>query len=115
MKDPVVYPKMGAIIKECIVSPNNMFHVLLEPAASLAAVLNSPVVSLIQILSLKDGVTSESFLGSVTGLAALLDLPGCYAKLVERDEYVIINGWDSVEVCCSATVHRNQAYLCLSP
>lgn len=105
MKDPVIYPKMGAIMQKCVVKPPTMFHVLFEPDSSLAPTLNAPLVILSQITALKPDHTGEGFLELVRNLAghagaggSIKSLGGCCGKAVEEDVFVTMFGWHSVEV-----------------
>ena len=103
MNDPEVYPRMLEAVKECVVGPVKLYHVLLEPTSAVAVALNSPVASIDHIVELKAGVTRKGMLAELSNLfeAPPSDTPstafrgGCFGKVVENNELTVIRGWDS--------------------
>lgn len=105
MNDKVVYPQMGEIMSKCIVAPPKMFHVLLGPATQLVSALHAPILSINQVFELKPGCTGEGLTDVINKLihlsgenAPTKSAGGSIGKLVERDEYMLLFGWDVVAV-----------------
>ena len=96
------YAVLGAEFAKCAdLSTINMFHVYLP--SDLAAVLNAPYLSFGYIGTLKAGRTAEEALALLTALTTRLELPatcrvGGFAKAVEKNSFIHINGWDDPKV-----------------
>jgi hypothetical protein len=77
-----------------------MFHVPLN--ASPAHALNAPVTSFVHIYQTASGKGFEHLKPVLQDITTLKDVQGAhggaYGKLVERDEVVMVTGWDSVQV-----------------
>lgn len=104
INDKVVYPQLQEVLKPCVEGGSlhvlNMFHVPLN--ASPAPALNAPVTSLVHITKLGAGRAFardvQPHLAQIAGARVHGAHGGAFGKLVERDEYVMLTGWDSVEV-----------------
>ena len=81
-----------------------MFHVHFLPAARLGAVLNAPTTSYLKIEGLQAGKSAADVDGALAGLLALRVEDGNYGgvagRAVEKDERVMLFGWDDPEVRC---------------
>lgn len=77
-----------------------MFHV--TATGSVAAALNAPFTAMTSITKLKKGKTSADLQGDLNALINAKAPPGAhggyFGRLVERDEYVLSTGWDSIDV-----------------
>ncbi|EKM52654.1 uncharacterized protein PHACADRAFT_261228 [Phanerochaete carnosa HHB-10118-sp] len=82
------------------VSTINLFHVYFD--GDLATVLNAPFTSFTHIISAKPGKTNDDLQATVKTLASLPQVTGChggsFAKAVEKDEYVMLYGWDDPKI-----------------
>lgn len=79
-----------------------MFHVYFAPEDKLAAVLNTTYISYAHMMSLKPGKTAGDIEAQ---LKAMSELPpgegspgGVWGNAVEKDERVMIYGWDDPKV-----------------
>ncbi|GJE99341.1 hypothetical protein PsYK624_155950 [Phanerochaete sordida] len=100
MADTVNYPKVGeAFARVGDLSTLDMFHVHLD--CDLAGVLNARVVSYGNIRKLKPGVDPAEFLKLFQILTDRETPEGCrvggYARAVERDEFLLLYGWDDIK------------------
>lgn len=103
MDDKVVYPKLEEAISPCVVAPPVLFHVNFGPSdEAVAAALGAPVTSVSHVTSLKPGATNEAMIAELGKLHTTGKGFGAHGggtgKLVERDEYVLLYGWNRVEV-----------------
>lgn len=77
-----------------------MFHV--TATGSVAAALNAPFTAMTAITKLKKGKTGADLQGDLNALINAKAPPGAhggyFGRLVERDEYVLSTGWDSIDV-----------------
>ncbi|GJE89055.1 hypothetical protein PsYK624_051450 [Phanerochaete sordida] len=105
INDKVIYPQLQEVLKPCVEGGSlhvlNMFHVPLS--ASPASALNAPVTSFVHIYKLGAGRSFKDVQPNLdqitTGVRHVQGAHGgAYGKLVERDEYVMLTGWDSVEI-----------------
>lgn len=109
--DPIYVPLKAAISK-CVASPPPpLYHVLFEPAPSLAAVFDGPYTALADIGKLLDGKTEDD-LNAVMGLVATAkDVKGvngtAFGEKIEHPGlYAFLTAWDSPEVGAMAPLIR---------
>lgn len=106
--DKETYPILGAHLAKAVdLSKLEMFHVHFEPDAHLAPVLDAPFTSYLHVQSRKPGKTAAEVEAPLNALIALPVLPGGHGgasgKGVEKDEHVLLFGWDSPQI------HRDSA------
>ena len=103
MNDKEKYPILGGLLaKAADLSKLEMTHVYFEPNAHLAPLLNAPYTSYLQSQTRKEGRTAAELELHLTALTALPLLPGGHGgasgRAVEKDEHVLLFGWDTPEV-----------------
>ena len=82
--------------------PANVVHVYFEPEGNISALLNAPTTSFVHIITRKPGKTAKEL---EEALKAVTTLPlgkgmhgGAWGKTVERDEHLMMFGWDNKDV-----------------
>lgn len=112
INDKVIYPKLQEVLKPCVEGGSlhvlNMFHVPLN--ASPASALNAPVTSLVHVYKLRAGRQPDALSPAMHAITTVRGVPGAhggaFGKLVERDEVVMVTGWDGVDVSARAPRRR---------
>ncbi|KIP02539.1 hypothetical protein PHLGIDRAFT_130689 [Phlebiopsis gigantea 11061_1 CR5-6] len=100
MNNQEVYPKLlEAFAPSGDITQGDMFHVHFTPdSTQLASVLNAPYTSYSYVLSLKPGKDAARAEVAFKGLAGVTGVNGCYGgimgKVVERNEQILLFGWD---------------------
>ncbi|EKM52430.1 uncharacterized protein PHACADRAFT_186581 [Phanerochaete carnosa HHB-10118-sp] len=115
INDKVIYPQLQEKLKPCVEGGSlhvlNMFHVPLN--ASPAPALNAKATSFAHIHKLGSGKSFSDIQPHLSQASAANGVNGAhggaYGKLVERDEYVALIGWDTVELHLKA-INDNSAF-----
>lgn len=107
MDDKERYTKLiEAFSKVADIDKMNLFHVYFD--IDLVPVLNAPFTSFGHVVALKPGKTAEDLQAALKALASPIQIEGCYggsyAKAVEKDEWVILHGWDDPKVSLFASI-----------
>lgn len=97
MNDPDVYPKLLEAVKDCVIAPIKMYHILLEPTSAVSAALNSPITSFDHITELAEGATHDNGLVNLSKTFGTPreGVPLAFGKALESNEFTVIRGWDS--------------------
>ncbi|GJE92856.1 hypothetical protein PsYK624_090140 [Phanerochaete sordida] len=94
--DSARYAQMAAHFACVDVSTMHVAHVTLD--APLAPVLRAPCVSYVHVKSAAPGRTRAELERATAVVAEVEGVPGCtgggWAKMYEREEYVLLHGWE---------------------
>lgn len=95
-----IYETLKKHAGACVEGPLDVFHVHFEP--TVAPIFNGPITSFALITKLKPGKTGEDVTVALSSLAGAKDVTGChggaYGKVVEKDQFAFVTGWDKIEV-----------------
>ena len=104
IEDKELYAKLHVeFAKAADLSKINMFHVNFEPDANLAVLLNATYTSFAHVSAYKPGHSPAELHAVFKGIVEVPNVPGClggaFGKALEKDDYVLLYGWDDPKVC----------------
>ena len=117
MSNQDIYHKLlEAFVPSGDITQGNMFHAYFtQDNKQLATVLNAPYTSYSYVLSLKPGKDATPAETVFKALTEVTGVEGCYGgilgKVVERNEQILLFGWDDPKV----RTCRNIAQYILNP
>lgn len=114
MNNAPAYTRMADLFASCADVPKlDLFHVYFD--GDLTPVLRAPYASVTHIMSLKPDTTPndmERAILNMVGLPGVQSAKGAHGavwgKAVEKDEYVIISGWDDPKVSISVNIFQSR-------
>lgn len=105
INDKERYGRMGAHFVRCAdMASMDLFHATLD--APLGPVLRAPCVSFVRVKGPAPGHALDELLRETAVVARATDVPGCtgggWSKAFEKDEVVLLHGWEDPKVRCRA-------------
>jgi quinol monooxygenase YgiN len=98
-----IYAKIGECLGQVLGGePQAPFHLHLEPAVSVAGIMNANFIVLAKKVTLQEGKTEADLLAEISVVAQVTGIQGMHGqalgkKVENPNEFSFITGWESVE------------------
>lgn len=119
MNDQKAYTGLKEAFGPCVAegATQTIVHVHFEPDAETAAALNAPITSFTHMPSYTSkGANGALFAELKKRYKSIAQSSGChggaYGRLVERDEYAVLYGWERIEVGYAGVVRTKILTFC---